>query len=292
LKGEYDERADMWSVGVVAYQLLSGNRPFWSKNPNEILRKVLKGKWRFEGKAWNFVSDEAKDFITKLLETNPEARLTAQTALLHPWLKKYEGVPLETKKALLQNLENFAYHNAFRRLTLQIVAYITPEDDIIRVRRVFRSIDEHHVGFLTRKDILKAIDETDYELSMDFDEFFERIDIDNNGRVEYNEFVAANLEGHDCVHERSLVRAFERLDCDNSGFITRANLRTILSEIVHDDTIDMMLKEAGFGPEASISLQTFKEICTTESGKVVGEKENNAGEKQTTPRDDQRLLPQ
>ena len=35
-----------------------------------------------------FLSDDARDFITKLLKVNPNARMSAESALNHPWLKK------------------------------------------------------------------------------------------------------------------------------------------------------------------------------------------------------------
>jgi serine/threonine protein kinase len=47
-------------------------------------------RWNFDStKGWAEVSDEAKDLVAKLLEDDPDKRITAAQALEHPWIKKY-----------------------------------------------------------------------------------------------------------------------------------------------------------------------------------------------------------
>ena len=86
----YTEKVDIWSCGVMAYVLLSGNFPFESKN------KILKGEWKFEGEVWDSISAEAKDCITKMLEYEEEDRPSAQDVINHDWIKKVQvNVPKE-----------------------------------------------------------------------------------------------------------------------------------------------------------------------------------------------------
>ncbi|KFW83962.1 Myosin light chain kinase family member 4, partial [Manacus vitellinus] len=58
---------DMWSLGVIAYMLLSGLSPFLGDDDNETLNNILACNWDFEEEVFRNVSDEAKDFISKLL---------------------------------------------------------------------------------------------------------------------------------------------------------------------------------------------------------------------------------
>ena len=67
LKGKYDCRCDNWSLGVITYVLLCGNPPFFGGNNKEIFGKILSGKFEFKGNEWKDVSNEAQDFIKKLL---------------------------------------------------------------------------------------------------------------------------------------------------------------------------------------------------------------------------------
>lgn len=60
LKRKYDEKCDIWSVGVILYVLLCGYPPFNGKTDDKILEKVAKGEYDFESEEWDVISDEAK----------------------------------------------------------------------------------------------------------------------------------------------------------------------------------------------------------------------------------------
>ncbi|XP_053705824.1 myosin light chain kinase family member 4-like [Synchiropus splendidus] len=77
---------DMWSLGVIAYMLLSGLSPFLGDDDNETLNNILACQWNFEEEEFADVSDQAKDFITLLLVKSKSWRMSASESLRHPWL--------------------------------------------------------------------------------------------------------------------------------------------------------------------------------------------------------------
>ncbi|XP_035526208.1 myosin light chain kinase 2, skeletal/cardiac muscle isoform X2 [Morone saxatilis] len=77
---------DMWSLGVITYMLLSGLCPFLGDDDNETLNNILSCKWSFEEQEFVDTSEEAKDFISRLLIVNKGWRMGASEALRHPWL--------------------------------------------------------------------------------------------------------------------------------------------------------------------------------------------------------------
>lgn len=79
---------DMWAVGVLAYVLLSGLSPFAGDNDIITLKNVKACNWEFDDEAFRNVSEQAKDFIRRLLTRNKEKRMTAHECLIHPWLKE------------------------------------------------------------------------------------------------------------------------------------------------------------------------------------------------------------
>ena len=89
IKGEYTEKCDLWSVGVIAYCLLSGNGscPFDGEHDQDIRRKILEGKYSMKGVQWDKVTDQAKEFVAQLLEYDPDKRWAAEEALQSPWLQ-------------------------------------------------------------------------------------------------------------------------------------------------------------------------------------------------------------
>merc|ERR1719431_1511592 len=78
---------DMWSVGVLAYVLLSGLSPFAGDNDIETLKNVKACDWDFDEEVFANVSNEAKDFIKLLLMKSTDKRMTAHECLMHAWLR-------------------------------------------------------------------------------------------------------------------------------------------------------------------------------------------------------------
>ncbi|XP_048109394.1 myosin light chain kinase 3-like isoform X2 [Alosa alosa] len=77
---------DMWSLGVITYMLLSGLSPFLGDDDHETLNNILACQWSFEVAEFAQTSDEAKDFITRLLVKSKCWRMSASQSLKHPWL--------------------------------------------------------------------------------------------------------------------------------------------------------------------------------------------------------------
>eukprot|EP01082_Thalassiosira_pseudonana_P007369 g7078.t1 g7078 contig23:1807757-1809052(-) len=82
----YGKECDLWSVGVIAYILLSGYPPFNAPSSKGVYQKVMRGKYWFPSAEWKHVSIGAKDFIHRLLQMDPKKRMTADQALIHPWI--------------------------------------------------------------------------------------------------------------------------------------------------------------------------------------------------------------
>ena len=66
-KGQYDEKCDIWSFGVLLYTLLTATFPFRGENRQETVSLIQKGKFTFHSPIWNKISNEAKQFISQLL---------------------------------------------------------------------------------------------------------------------------------------------------------------------------------------------------------------------------------
>lgn len=80
---------DMWSLGVITYMLLSGLSPFLGDDDNETLNNILACQWNFEEEEFVDISEEAKDFITRLLVKSKSWRMSAAESLRHPWLSDH-----------------------------------------------------------------------------------------------------------------------------------------------------------------------------------------------------------
>ncbi|XP_034242469.1 serine/threonine-protein kinase 17A-like [Thrips palmi] len=77
---------DIWSVGVLAYVLLSGYSPFAGDTKQETFCNISQCTLNFPDELFEGVSEAARDFIRTTLQTDPGCRLSARQCLEHPWL--------------------------------------------------------------------------------------------------------------------------------------------------------------------------------------------------------------
>jgi calcium/calmodulin-dependent protein kinase I len=78
LKKGHGKPVDMWSMGVITYTLLCGYSPFRSENLADLIEECKNGRVIFHERYWKEVSPEAKEFIKKLLEPDPNKRPTSE----------------------------------------------------------------------------------------------------------------------------------------------------------------------------------------------------------------------
>ncbi|NXC64786.1 DAPK3 kinase, partial [Aleadryas rufinucha] len=166
--------ADMWSIGVITYILLSGASPFLGETKQETLANITAVNYDFDEEFFSNTSDLAKDFIQKLLVKDTRKRLTIQEALSHPWItvrltkemdldetkvqenKKVESTQLKTKRLREYTIKchssmppNNTYIN-FERFARVV-------EDIARMERGFSALAASHDSLQEDMDALLSI---------------------------------------------------------------------------------------------------------------------------------------
>ena len=80
-----DFKADIWSLGVMLYALLSSRVPFSGSTKDETAEKICQAPLSFERSAWKEVSSGCQGLLTQMLEKDQTARLSIEEVLAHPW---------------------------------------------------------------------------------------------------------------------------------------------------------------------------------------------------------------
>ncbi|KAN0062798.1 Calcium/calmodulin-dependent protein kinase type I [Thecaphora frezii] len=113
-KTGHGKPVDMWAIGVITYFLLCGYTPFDRDTTMEEMQAIIQADYAFEPSIyWEGVSEEAKDFINRLLTIDPALRLTAKQACSHAWLSARQT---EGTKDLLPDIKSaFNAKRTFRK---------------------------------------------------------------------------------------------------------------------------------------------------------------------------------
>ena len=192
---------DIWSSGVVLYAMITGFFPFRGVNESDLHRNILSGAFP----KLKDVSNELKDLLNKILEVNPNKRITIEDILKHPWLNDvnindnnnntyyfnkniniftkaekiiYGKLKIDYRQANKEEvLENFTYHNMEtdfeeENLNVKTISFIKtpynsrrPRDDEEDLFYDDVNIENNIIKFLSKAGELSRL----YEVHNNFD---------------------------------------------------------------------------------------------------------------------------
>ncbi|XP_061114528.1 calcium/calmodulin-dependent protein kinase type 1B isoform X1 [Conger conger] len=105
----YGREVDLWALGVISYILLCGYPPFYHDNDTQLYRQIIKAEYEFDSPYWDYISESAKDFISHLLQKEPETRYNCEQALQHSWISGGEALEKNIHDSVSEQIQkNFA----------------------------------------------------------------------------------------------------------------------------------------------------------------------------------------
>ena len=272
LKKHYDEKCDIWSCGVIMYILLSGRPPFPGDSDKEIMDKVALGKYDLEESPFDQLSNSGKDLIKKLLVKDPKKRISASDALNHPWFKENKSKELFNKikdqsilKKLIKNLKAYHRDSIIQETALAYLVHNFPQmKDVVNACKLFNQIDVNGDGKINKDELLKGLQNRikSDTLKKDVDIIFQNIDMDNNGYIEYEEFVRGAVSKERFINTKVIQFAFRYFDKDGSGEITFDEIEAVFKQSITNkskvhENLKKIISEVDLNGDGIISFEEF-----------------------------------
>ena len=289
IKQNYNNKCDLWSIGVILYILITGDIPFEGKNEEEISSAILKGKYNKNNERLKKFPKSLQSLLRHLLDINPITRYSASQALQCDFFKKYN--PNDIYKKIIQNqnldkyfdnLINYQLTTKMEQMFLAIICHhriFDEEQNNILI--LFGYLNKKKDGLLTKKELYDGL--TDYykmkgEETGDFskynllvygdtiEEIFIILDTDNSDYIEYEEFIRGCLEKNILMKDDIVKELFKNIDKENKGEICLEQIRELINDITNDSNriVDEIIEDIhttfGIKDEDVINYEKFKEL--------------------------------
>lgn len=290
LRCRYSHPADMWSVGIVAYMLLTGRLPFTGEegdevaelymskhvyNNKDVFRAVLYADLDFESAPWDVISPEAKELVSSLLHREADKRPTAEEAVRHPWLTGGSPSAVPLGDSIVQRLQRYGTYGRLKQAALRKVAHAAlahysqpglPE----ALQAAFAAIDRQGTGRIPLADLRAELRSGHFNLTdAEAGQLVAQVDIDEDGSVDWEEWVAAMMEWRavrDSTEWDALVtEAFRTMDRDSDAALGVDDLTALLcgDEDCDPDIVEAALRECDTDHDRTVSLDDLRMLLGT-----------------------------
>ncbi|KAF5938098.1 hypothetical protein HYC85_025604 [Camellia sinensis] len=222
LHRSYGTEADMWSIGVIAYILLCGSRPFWARSESGIFRAVLKADPSFDEAPWPSVTSDAIDFVKRLLNKDYRKRLTASQALSHPWLVNDHDVKIPLDMIIYKLVKAYICSSSLRKAALGALAKTLSVPQLAYLREQFTLLGPNKSGFISMQNFKTAVTKNSTDAMKDsrvFD-YANMVSTLQYRKMDFEEFCAAAISVHQLEGmqswEQHARRAYELFEKDGN----------------------------------------------------------------------------
>jgi calcium-dependent protein kinase len=267
LKGDYNEKCDIWSIGAIAYNLLSGTEPFKGDTSNKIFAKILYTEPDYNSDKFRNTSQLAIDFIKKCFVKDPDNRINCQEGLSHPWFEPiYKKIyaPKFLDDNLLYNIANTKKYTLLKRLILRFMIYNMGHTELSVYKKAFLSFDKKNSGVITPEELKSLF--SIYHKPLNDEQIKRIMSVSDNHDtfLTYNEFIFCCLRIRDFLSPIKLFNAFLFFDIDNNNIIDSNDIYLTLlrwgKDVTDKDDIEKIIYFGTKKKYKELDLNSFIDI--------------------------------
>lgn len=264
-KSKYSHSADTWSIGVMLYVMLSGEYPYVAHSVRSIRKKICLDDPEFKGALWDKVSADAKGFISKMLVKRN--RPSPMELLKDKWILPDGGTATEEviEPTVTRRLHEFSSLDKLQKLAAQTMVANMPMDALEGLTQLFKSFDKDNSGHISINELRIGLKKMHLQVGAkqkteeELDGIIKDLDVDGNGQISYEEFVAATIHLAKLETDDRIYEVFKQFDTDGSGFITKDELIKVgeVQQIDLAADIDSFMIAGDTDGDGKISYEEF-----------------------------------
>lgn len=263
----YSEKVDVWSLGVIVYQLLCGKTPFDGKNLNRINQNICNKEVTFNNRSWQHISDNAKNFIKLCLEKDQYKRPSISELFDHPWICEIPEVGTQDEEVQLNiqnNLVQYQKCSDFQKIVLSLLSGLSAsQEELETLQREFVRIDKDRNGTLSKWELEQMVhSKIQNKYNIDWDEIIEQCDYNGDGVIDFQEFMSACIDRKVLQNEDDLKCAFRIMDTNGDGHISLDDFDDLFNSYggarMDQDLWEGLLMEADRNGDGIVNFEEFQ----------------------------------
>ena len=271
LKGDYNEKCDIWSIAAITYYLITGTEPFKGDTSNQIFSRILYTEPDYSPtKFWN-TSENLLDFLKKCFSKDPGVRPTALEALSHPWFEnlfKKIHSPKFIGENIFYNISTTKKFSQLKRLIMRYVVYNMGHAELNMYKKAFIAFDKDNTGVITPEELKRLFTVYHKTLSETQIKNIMSVSDEKNDFLTYYEFIILCLQVEEFLSPIKLLDAFLFFDVDNNNEIDNDDLYMALlrwgKDVIDKDMMEKIIFLGTKKKYKKLNLRAFVEIFEDE----------------------------